>query len=345
MRIAVIIPFRGDPATLAWVLEGFAQQELGDGMTAEVRVHGDGVEVPKAVIPARVNAGVTFCVSSSEHAGVAEAKNGMLRGKPADVLIVSNSDTRPASTDFVRRHVERLMSLPEKSMVLGSAPYESAAAPSVFDVLKEETPMIFFYQGMTPGAWYDFRHVWTLNLSVRYADVERIGFFNPVFRPYGFEDLDIGHRLMGTAKGVYFDPACAVVHRHPMAFDQYMNREELLGRMAPVLHAANEAAFEALYGTRHMNQLAEKFRVWVEMDRAGHAWTYRRMQEWCGLPAEALGAGEGRERLAMALYQMHVPLKRLAFRLGFLRGMGMIADSRWKERGANVGEWCAAIGV
>ena len=35
----------------------------------------------------------------------------------------------------------------------------------------------------------------------------------------------------------------------------------------------------------------------------------------------------------MAFYQMHVPLKRLAFRLGFLKGLKLTEDSRagWNE--------------
>jgi hypothetical protein len=342
MKIAVIIPFRGDPTTLAWVLDGFSQQHLDLDMTLEVRIHGDGMNVPDLPIT-NTNPNITFAVSTSPHAGVAEAKNVMLRGKPADILIVSNSDTRPIGKEFVRRHVHRLLSLPEKSMVLGVAPYEIGTNPTVFDVLKEETPMIFFYHGMTAGESYDFRHVWTLNLSVRYADIEALQFFNPVFRPYGFEDLDLGHRLMGAAKQVYYDPTCAVIHRHPMSFDQYLQREALLGTMAPVLHAANLPAFEALYGTPDLDALAETFRTWLQLDRPSHTWTYRRMQQWARLPADVLGTGPERDRLAMTLYQMHVPLKRFAFRTGFLRGMELRDDADWQWRSRAANEWRVAL--
>jgi hypothetical protein len=34
----------------------------------------------------------------------------------------------------------------------------------------------------------------------------------------------------------------------------------------------------------------------------------------------------------MTIYQMHVPLKRLAFRLGFLRGIDLVDDAHWQER-------------
>ncbi len=333
--------FQRDPATLAWVLEGFTNQELAAGDSLEVRIYGDGVPTPP--VPSSPNPAITFSASSGKHVGVAEAKNILLRNRPSDVLVMCNADTRPAA-DLVSRHVSRLMSLPQNSMVLGPALYELAAAPTVFDILKEQTPMIFFYNQLKAQEWYDFRHGWTLNVSVRYADLDRIGFFNPLFRPWGFEDLELGFRLMGNALQVFYDPACSVTHRHPMLFDHYLNREELLGVMAPILHGANPAAFKALYNTDDLEGMATDFRRWVEMDLASHTWTYRRMREWCDLPAALLGRGDDRSRLLMTLYQMHVPLKRFAFRIGFLRGITMRDDSRWQERLGN-NFWRETLGL
>jgi hypothetical protein len=92
--------------------------------------------------------------------------------------------------------------------VLGASPYEPLPKPTVFDVLKEDSPMIFFYRGLRGGERYDFRHAWNLNVSVRYADLERIRFFQAEFRPYGFEDLDLAFRLMGQLPNVYFEGRC-----------------------------------------------------------------------------------------------------------------------------------------
>jgi GT2 family glycosyltransferase len=329
MDVAVVIPFRGDAGVLRWTLEGFAQQELARDVRVEVRVCGDGVELPELPEGGR---GVRFSGITTERVGVAEAKNLLLRGRPADVVIFGNSDTRPQA-DFVAVHVARLMGLPAGHLVLGSAPYERSANPTVFDVLMEESPMIFFYPQMKGGDMYGFRNCWTLNLSGRYADLERVGFFDARFRPYGYEDLDLGFRLMGAeGKGIYFEPGARVVHRHPMTFDDYLNREELLGVMAAVLHDVNEKLFHALFGSDSLETFAKLCLQWVEVDLPMHEWIYRRMQEWNDLPASELGTGASRERLLMTLYQMHVPLKRFAFRQGFLRGLQLRDDGRWKER-------------
>jgi hypothetical protein len=335
MHIAVIIPFRGDPATLLWALAGFQSQQLPPGMTLEVRICGDGMPVPP--LPASQGP-IRFTSISSPRVGVAEAKNLLLRNNPADVVIFANSDTRPIST-FVQAHAARLLSLPPNYLVLGSAPYELPSSATVFDALKEDTPMIFFYNQLPPHTPCDFRHCWTLNLSARYADLERINFFNPRFRPYGFEDLDLGFRLMGpSAKSIYFDPAAQVIHRHPMTFDDYLNREELLGVMSPVLYDANPALYQKLHGTSSPDQLANQFRTWLELDRSTHGWIYQRLQEWNALPQTILDDGPARHRLLMTLYQMHIPLKRLAFRLGFLHGLNLRDETRWQERTAQ-GLW------
>ena len=148
MDVAVVIPFRGDGEVLRWALAGFARQQLPADVRVEVRLCGDGVEVPAAALPDVAQGArktpVTFSITNSPiRLGVSEAKNVLLRGKKADLVILANADTRPAE-GLVAAHVRRLLSLPEGSTVLGSSPYDAGPNPNVFDILKEETPMIFF---------------------------------------------------------------------------------------------------------------------------------------------------------------------------------------------------------
>jgi hypothetical protein len=74
-----------------------------------------------------------------------------------------------------------------------------------------------------------------------------------------------------------------------------------------------------------------------------HRWIHQRLAEWAALPADSLPADPiARQRLLMTIYQMHVPLKRLSFRLGFLRGLDLIDDSHWLDRRPS-GLWRQAI--
>jgi hypothetical protein len=334
IQVCVVIPFRGDPATLCWALDGFAEQRLPDDISLEVRVGGDGC-LPPPYRPPIEQSGIHFAMSSLPRSGVAGAKNLLLDGVASDVLIFANADTRPAP-EFVSAHVRRLLSLPEGSMVLGKSSYEVAQPATVFKDLKELTPMIFFYAQMNPHEFYDYRHAWNLNVSVRTNDFHRAGGFSTALRPYGYEDLDFAFKVMGEKRAVYYDPQAWVAHRHPMSLDDYLNREEALGSVAPALARVNPLLFRALFGRADLETLAAEYRVWTSMDIASHRWIYRRLREWTDKPQAVLGAthldqGDG---VLMALYQMHIPLKRLAFRLGFLRGMDLLDDSRWLERGS-----------
>jgi len=342
LHVCVIIPYRGSADTLRWVLDGFAGQRLPPEMSVEVRVGGDGCSPPE-LNPPPSDTRIKFTAQSLPRCGAAVARNLLLEGVQSDVLIFVNSDTRPRA-NFVAAHVQRLLSLPENFMVLGSAPYESAAAKTVFDAFKEETPAIFFYDDIQPHRCYDYRYVWTLNMSVRRGDFRRAGGFDWHFRPYGYEDLDFGYRLMGAKAAVYYEPAAEVTHRHPMSLEQYLDREEGLGTMAPVLSHANPRIFQSLFGSRTLEELAGDYRVWTSLDGASHRWIYQRLCDWAAQPDGQLGlAGSGeRRRMMLTLYQMHLPLKRLAFRLGFLRGLELLDDSRWLERGSQ-GLWKLAI--
>jgi N-terminal domain of galactosyltransferase len=342
LQVSVIIPFRGDADTLRWVLDGFACQRLPENMLVDVRVGGDGCSLPPAP-PVPPDTPLRFSMRTLPRSGVAGAKNLLLQGIQSDVLIFVNGDTRP-DVHFIAAHASRLLSLPQAAMVLGSAPYESGAGKTVLDALKEESPMVFFYDQLQPHQSYDYRHAWNLNVSVRGEDVRRIGGFSVNLRPYGYEDLDFAWRLMGTKAAVFYDPAAAVTHRHPMTLDEYLNREEGLGTVAPVLYRVNPTLFQSLFGPRNLDVLAGDYRAWTSMDAASHRWIYQRMTEWCDQPESALGAPgtDERRRLVHTVYQMHIPLKRLAFRLGFLRGLELLDDSQWLQR-THQGLWKQAI--
>jgi len=342
IEVCVVISFRNETERLLWTLDGFAEQRLPDDVAIRVRVGGDGCSPPE-FRPEKPDGRIRFEMFSLPRGGAAVVRNHLLKRVNSDVVIFVNADTRP-DKDFVSAHVKRLLSLPEGSMVLGNSPYEASPHRTVFDVLKEDSPMIFFYDRLKPNQFYDYRYSWTLNLSVRHSDFKRAGGFTTALRPYGYEDLDIAFKIMGEKPAIYYDPAAAVTHRHPMTLDDYFDREETIGSVAPNLSRVNPQVFQSLFGTRNLDAVAGDYRVWTSMDFASHRWTYQRLSEWANEPQTILGAegSEHRRRLLLTLYQMHIPLKRLAFRLGFLRGLDLMDDSRWQERGCK-GLWREAI--
>jgi hypothetical protein len=360
MHIAVLIPSHHQvpPALLAWTLEGYLGQQLSSGHTLEVAVGVDGgleagfrppPPTPLAPPSGMLAGAVRVRQYAFPRMGAAAVRNRLAAGARADLLIFGNADARP-DPDMVQQHADAFTSLPDQgknSLILGSAPWElppAPALPTVFDALLAETPMVFFYHALQAGSWYDFRHCWTLNLSVRADDFQASGGFHEQIRPVYYEDLAFGHRFLGgTRTGILYHAAARVTHRHPTTLAQYLDREELLGLMAPVLASVAPEAFAAVFGTPDVARMASAYETWIQMDGPMHRWTYKRLANWAGqeharLPPPSTGDGADRRRLLDTIYQMHIPLKRLAFRLGFLKGLTLADDRHWQQR-LPVGLW------
>src|SRR5205823_5648603 len=105
-----------------------------------------------------------------------------------------------------------------------------------------------------------FRAAYSLNLSLRYADFVAAGGFPKQVRPYYYEDLALAARIIGTKQpGVLFAPEARVVHRHNLSLEQYLDREEFLGIMAPVLANVCPELFAALMGERDVGEITGDF--------------------------------------------------------------------------------------
>jgi hypothetical protein len=334
MHIAVIIPYfpQATHDTLLWTLEGFARQELEVGDTLEVLVGFDGQTEPCPLpnLPAGLHAPI---IHGLPRIGAAAVRNELVRRVRAtpELLIFANADTRPAC-DMVRQHAATMATLPEKSLALGAAPWERFN-PTVLDALIDETPMIFSYCHLQANRGYSFRVAYSLNLSVRYADFLAVSGFPEQVRPYYYEDLAFAARVMGTERlGVFLAPHARVVHRHPMTLAQYLDREELLGIMAPVLEKVTPETFTALMAGRSATTIAADFQAKLAGGKSLYPLLFRRLQGQFAQPGTALGQGAARQSAIQRLFQLHLPLKLLVFRLGFLQGMQWREDQDWLQR-------------
>jgi len=140
-------------------------------------------------------------------------------------------------------------------------------------------------------------------------------------------------RMIGPErKGVWHEPAARVLHRHPLALGPYLDREELLGLMAPVLHRLCPEAFARIMANRDIQDIARDFRARLASDLSVYRQIFRRVVERFAQPSAVLGEGDARRLAIKAAYQLHIPLKLLAFRLGFLKGLELVDDACWRER-------------
>jgi hypothetical protein len=223
--------------------------------------------------------------------------------------------------------------LPPGALVLGRVTREPLAAATVFDAFLDETLALRAYAPLEAGSWHHWTAASMHNLALRRAPFLAAGGFPEELRPRYFEDLVLAHRLLGPEPRVYYQPQAGVVHRHRLTLEQYLDREEALGTMIPVLAQVAPESYGQIFRSQAAPEvLAQRYSHWVAMDRSQHAAAYHCLQRWACLPQAHLGEGEARALRLSTLYQMHVPLKRLASRLGFLRGLQLRDAAHWQAR-------------
>lgn len=253
-------------------------------------------------------------------ANISAAKNRAVDLSSGELLLFINDDTL-VERDFVSAHMAAHAGLEQPAMVLGHTAWRRFEDETVLDRLIAETSMVFFYHRMTTHSWYGFRHAWNLNLSVprRYAFEER---FDERFH-YSFEDMEWAFRLeTGHGLRVWYEPAAASLHDHRYTLDGYLKRERQHGQVAARSWDVNSDCFRAVYGRYLDRSLINYYRAYIENEGRSEAEALERFHRVAGQPASTLPRDEQQQSdMIHTLYYAHLPLKRLAFRRGFIEAL------------------------
>ncbi len=325
--MSVIAPSRGRSSKVSTLLHGLAGQRLPDGVDLEVIIviDGDEPENSAALDTPEASDRVSFEVLTQPFGGAAAARNRGINAAKGDAFLFLNDDV-VASDDLVAAHVRRLDG--GARAVLGAAPWRAPAESTIFDAFVARTPAVFRpLTGDATGAALDFRHAWTLNLSVRRDAIVQAPAFQPDLRPVYYEDLEFAYRQFGPAPMITYAPEASVEHDHEMTAEAYFLREALLGVMSTVLFEANRECHDAI--------MPGPPREHAEAVRGGLAWDVRdhaRLLRGFLAAGAAPAAGEVASDVA-SLYVQHLPLKRRAFRLGLIAAVDA-PETPWTDRAA-----------
>lgn len=310
-RISVIIPTNRPLEVVGRSLRHIASAKIAPGE----------VEVLLAVNGAAADAnweghgeGLQLVLLRQEYAHIGAAKNRALNVAAGEFVFFLNDDVlvRP---DFFERHLAAHAALRAPAMVLGACPWPDWPDATVFDTLIAQTPMVFFYGHMRGGETYDYRHAWNLNLSIarRFLEEER---FEERIGPFSYEDIELAFRLQRRFElPVYYAADAVALHEHRYTWSDYLEREVRMGAAAWRLGGAAPECFAALYGATRDDLLAYA-RAFVQVDGRFEAERRERFGLMADQPAAVLAANP--PEFVRLLYDAHLPLKRLAFRRGYV---------------------------
>jgi len=235
LALSVVINTYNKATTLERVLESLLHQEGIAPSLFEVIVRDDGStdDTPRrlAALAGRWNGRLT--VSRGPNSGVSQARNEAVRQARGERVLLLGDDI-VAGPALLRRHLEAHAAHPGGTwVVVGrvSWPRELEGDPFLF-WLDNGGPQ-FAYSRIPSGGEIAPKYFYACNASLlREALLAHP--FDPAIT-YGFEDVELGHRLRRLGYRFFYEPEACGFHHHPRSFREFRARQFMVGRS---LHAA-----------------------------------------------------------------------------------------------------------
>jgi len=234
---SVVVPTYNREADLGRCLEGWERQAPAD-LPFEVVVVDDGSTDGTAD---RVTAwrGRRFALRHlrQANAGPAAARNRALEVATGELVLFTGDDVEPTPTllaEHWQGHRERFdpgLAILGQIRWAGDMPL-SATMRHVDGVGGEQ----FSFGGMVDGQRYDFRHLYTANVSLRRELLDREpGGFSTEFPAAAFEDTELGWRLARHGLVIVYRASAVALHHHHYDAESFFRRQVKCGASAAVL--------------------------------------------------------------------------------------------------------------
>ncbi len=310
-ELSVIIPTYGRSDKLRTLLDGIAATS-GDHDAFEVVVVVDGRDEAPLEAASVLPDTIRFQGLTKDHAGPAAARNYALEHAQGDWLLFYDDDAR-VDQDTIPGHLDLIRRDPAAPLAyLGRVDWPDELIDSPWRAMLAETSMCFFWDKMTSGRRYGFRHFWTSNLSVRRDYVQRVGGFHERFPSAMHEDIELGWRLQESlGLQVHVDTSIQSLHDHALDPHDYLFREHKSGRSASAAKTINPTFHDLVW-------------PWIDdpgrqLDTLQQLFLKPARDVLCILSTWAEPSDQRPSSAELeAAYLAHMPLKRMVFLHGYL---------------------------
>jgi glycosyltransferase involved in cell wall biosynthesis len=326
-EISVFLPTRDRPDKLGACLRAFAAQSLApERFELLVALDGEDTESEAVVERFARTAPYDTRLLRCARRGIAHAKNELLAAAQGEFVLSINDDILP-DPGFVEAHLRAQRET--GAMILGATPWVVHQPDRLFDRLIGETSMVFFYDRMASSAHandpahdWGFRHAWNMNLSMPRAAALEVGGYTVFPDPVYYEDIELAFRLQRRfGMPVLYRPEAIARHDHRYEPEQYLAREEVLGRTAWGVASTSPQFARAVFGRDITDPREVAYtREFVEREAPMVDQIRRTFLASAPTPADAID-GPHERALLRALYEHHLPLKRWHWRVGLLRAV------------------------
>jgi len=327
--LSVLIPTKDRSPLLARTLDALEAQQAVGGR-AEVVIIDNGSSDGTVELVRRRAAGASMPIQVLEHpmGGPAAARNAGVAAAGGEILLFLGDDTEPEGADLLRSHLDLHDARPEESYgVLGHIAWSprSPVTPHMHWLINGGPQS--HYWALKAGSVEPALFFYGSHVSLKRSLFDRLGGFDERFPAAALEDTELGARLAWAGFELDYRPELLVLHDHPSAPAQSLDRSVTVGRSAVLynrlrperphpgllaprgLRGAPLAAAAAPLGALARAPLPAglRERVWSAMTQAGFARGYRR-----AVREEGKGSLMSRARSAFAAAALCICLGALA---------------------------------
>jgi len=181
-------------------------------------------------------ASLRLTILTQPNTGQGLARNHGLAHAHGDLVLFIGDDTIP-EPDFIEQHLRCHADAGMPCAVVGYTDWDrSAMHVTPFLAYVNEGGHQFGYRYMKDGSDVPYTCCYTSNLSVPRAVLGEEP-FDPSFRTYGWEDIELGYRLSRRGLRLIYHRAARVHHRHPMSLRDFYARQIKVGAAIGSIYA------------------------------------------------------------------------------------------------------------
>lgn len=247
MRLSVLIPTYQRPDAIDNCLVHLARQSTDARF--EIIVGIDGDETPDPAVPEPIRR--TTRLVRMPRLGVIGVRKELLRLATGETVLWLNDDSY-AHPGLLDAHLSMHTSGHETQsprVVSGAVQWKPIPTPYLFDRLVQSTGIIFFEQPpATDPHTITYRNCFGLNMSFPLEFARKAGGVPDIKETYGYDDIELAHRLGAAGAQIWRAPDALVTHDHRMTPLDIHRREYLLGRTAWLYAGANPRFASDLFG-------------------------------------------------------------------------------------------------
>ncbi|MEO8604728.1 MAG: glycosyltransferase family 2 protein [bacterium] len=250
--LSVVMPCHNRAHDLVRVLEAYDRQS-GDAAFELIAVDDASQDATPAVLNQYRPSRYTLRVERMpRNAGPATARNRGLDLVQSPLVLIAGDDTVP-SVDLVANHLRSHSDAPRLEMAILGRVEWPADMPRNTLMRHVDGPgaQQFSYAHFTDGAEYDYRHLYTANVSLKTDFLRATGMrFDTDFAYAAFEDAELAYRLAARGLRIRYAAAPVAFHYHYHTVWSFARRQYHCGLMADVFARKHPALAHDLRVTK-----------------------------------------------------------------------------------------------